>query len=251
MSYILKENPDKNKDVILAQIKSDKKSKNKRYLVIKPTDDDFDDQRHKHLLLEKNEKFIPLLSKKGFTRVYVAGPTGAGKSTMVANLLRNVDYPIYWFSRLEEDPVVDDKIEVTKINCEDLPDDPIDIEQLEDHIVVFDDCDVFRDKKIVKELDILNDACLETGRHYHIPSVIRTGHFLLNNKKTRQNLLECNGICFFHKSGLGYQARRFLKERAGLDKAQIDEVMNMKGRYIFVHMNAPQCFLTEHEFLSF
>lgn len=237
--YRLKKSINKDKDIILGKI-------GKKYLCIYSDENDKYDH-NKEYVCKEGEEIEPLLSKKGLTRTLIAGPTGAGKSTLLRKMLQKTDKPVRFFSRLDHDDVIDPYINVKRVDCSDLDIDPIDIDELADHIVVLDDTDTFRNKQIVKELDNLADSALETGRHYDIPAIIRTSHFLLNNKKTRQSLLESNCIICFHRSGLKYQLMNYLKTRIGLTPNQIREILNMKGRWLAIFVNMPQCVFTDKE----
>ena len=81
----------KEKDKIIAIIKSPSRRMNKKYLVIYPDDSQgTNGDIRKELILGDKEYFIPLLCKNGFSRVMLSGPTGCGKSTLIRNLLKKI-----------------------------------------------------------------------------------------------------------------------------------------------------------------
>ena len=66
-----------------------------------------------------------------------------------------------------------------------LIDDPIDIKEFADSVIIFDDVDVLTNKKIREEVYKIMNQGLEIGRHYRINMVI-TNHLPSNGKETRR-----------------------------------------------------------------
>jgi energy-coupling factor transporter ATP-binding protein EcfA2 len=197
--------------------------------------------------VNRDENFIPILTREGIHRVLIAGPTGSGKSYLLGQMLEGVDKPIYLFSKLSEDPSLDKFIDPQRISIDSLVENPIDISQLADSIVIFDDFETCSDKKVVKELLSLRDKILETGRHYNI-YCISTTHFLCNNLKTRQSLLECDLIISFHKGGGRAHLLRLMKEYLGLTPTQTQKVLkNARGKWIGFYRNSPNAVITEKD----
>ena len=71
-----------------------------------------------------------------------------------------------------------------------LYEDPIDIEDLKDSCIIYDDVDCIADKKIRQAVISLLDQCLECGRHWSI-SVLITFHLASDKHTTRKMLNEC------------------------------------------------------------
>lgn len=253
MSYIIKSNVDPDKDITLARIKKEGSDKKQKYLCIREADYNEDNRQEKgrELMLKKDEIFVPVLSRRGFSRLYINGATGSGKSTLIKDLIMSTDHPTYMFSRLLSDPSIDDYVEVQRVNCDTLIDDPMDLEELAGHICIFDDHQTFMNDKVNKLVQRLSDQALESARHYAVPAVITTSHVLLNHNKSKQNLIESNGVCCFHRAGSIYQFRNFLKMHCGLSKQQIERVLNMKGRYVLVYRNNPPCAISPKELVMF
>ena len=143
---------------------------------------------------------------------YVAGPSGSGKSTYLSEIgeMYKKMYPrnsIIMFSRVDKDPSIDKYINVKRVLLDDsLIEDPIDTEELKNKMVIFDDIDTLRDKKLREELYELRDDILETGRHNNIYTVI-TSHLLTNYKATRTILNECHSVTIFPRSGADKQIK--------------------------------------------
>ena len=86
--------------------------------------------------------------------VYMTGPSGSGKSTYIRKYLeqwkkkKNKDKEIYMFSSLPEDESLDDvKPQRIKLDSS-IYEEPIEVEEFKDSVVIFDDIDVISDKKI-------------------------------------------------------------------------------------------------------
>jgi len=174
----------------------------------------------------------------------IMGPSNSGKSTYVALYLKNYKkaYPknkIYVFSKLTSDPAFDNlNPKYVPITLENFVINPIQIEELADSVCVFDDIDVITDKILRTAVQTLRDQALEVGRHSRI-SVCATSHQLMNYKLTRSLLNEAQKVTFFPKSGSSYHIRTFLKTYGGLDKKQIDRIMDLPSRWVTIHKCYP------------
>lgn len=190
------------------------------------------------------------------SRIYVAGPTGSGKSHWCAEYIKEVikqrKYKnIYIFSNLSEDPILD-KISPTPkriaIN-ENLIDPPILLNEMKDSIILFDDIDAIKDDKVRKSVQKLRDEANCEGRHYSI-FALSTGHQLLNYKLTRNILADCNYITFFPRSGGDYWINQFLKNYCGCSKVEIEKIMNLPSRWVCIKKTYPMmCFYDKGLFL--
>jgi hypothetical protein len=180
---------------------------------------------------------------------YIAGAEGSGKSFFASKYIReflkmNPDKEFYIFSKVEDDEALDD-MEPNRIALnEDLLDDPIDVEELKDSIVLFDDIDTLNDKKLLDNVRNLRDAILEVGRHHNI-YILTTAHNMTNNKATKMSLLESSCVVFFPGMGDKYHINRFLKEYVGLDKANIDKIYSLPSRWVMIHKRAPNYVMYE------
>ena len=134
-------------------------------------------------------RFIPLpqkvdlsekdISKRPSSRMYITGPTNCGKSTFASKYIRELqnrhNKPIYVFSVLPDDEPID-KLGPKRIRLdEELIKEPIELSELKNSIVVFDDIDTIKNKKLKESVQNLRDTCLSEGRHYNI-STICTSH---------------------------------------------------------------------------
>ncbi len=192
---------------------------------------------------------LPLLTKqdKEIEHIYIAGPTGSGKSTWVGKYIELYKKiykkrPVWVFSRLDADEALD-KYKVKRIGLDEgLLEDPMSAEDFtkgsDGALVIFDDIDTIPNKDINKEVHRLRDDLLETGRHENV-SVISTGHQLMDYKKTRNLLNEATAVTVFPKSGSGYHIARFLKVYCGMDKKNIQKIMNLPSRWVTIYKSYP------------
>lgn len=178
----------------------------------------------------------------------LSGCSGAGKSHYAAMYLRNYKkvYPknkIYIFSKLESDEAFNGiNHKYIPITLENFVVNPIQIEELANSCCVFDDIDVITDKVLRVAVQTLRDQALEVGRHFSI-SVVATSHQLMNYKLTRSLINESQSVTFFPRSGSSYHIKTFLKTYGGLDKKQIDRIMNLPSRWVTIHKSYPMYIL--------
>lgn len=188
---------------------------------------------------------------------YIAASNGAGKSTLAAEIATNYhrlfeDCPIYLLSRVPDDKAFNklEKAKIVKriIIDEDFAETPLDI--LQDiqggAMVIFDDCDTFTDKNIVKRIDDFRLQLLELGRHNKIFGIF-CSHLIngTNRNFTRTIMNELNRLIIYPRSGSIYQIRYALKHYFGLDKNKIEEIIKSKSRWVCIGKNYPQYVLTQ------
>ena len=188
---------------------------------------------------------IPSKEKNQVDRLYVSGPQGSGKSTYISNFIKeyNKAYPknpVFIFSRKDEDKAFD-KLKPRPIRImidEEMLEEPINLDELKNSLVIFDDIDTIMDKDLNKEIHRLRDDVLECGRSYGI-SICSSSHQTTNWSKTRNTLLESNSKTIFPKSGAQYSYTRLLKEYNGLNPTQIKKILNLPSRWVTILCNYP------------
>ena len=181
---------------------------------------------------------------------YIVGASGSGKSTYVCNYLKQYkkvfkENQIYCFSALDEDESIDG-LDIKRILIdESLIEDPIEIEDFKDSIIIFDDIDVLNPKLKKPVWEILNKA-LQIGRHHNI-SVLVTMHLPTNKHETKIILTESQWVVYFPHSGGGRGTKYLLTEYLGLDTKSIQRIKRLKTRWCCIFKNYPQFCLTEHD----
>jgi hypothetical protein len=155
-----------------------------------------------------------------------------------------------------------DKCGITRVMIDEgLVDNPYEVKELANCLVVFDDIDAIRDKKIKKVVTDLCDELQVVGRHDNT-WVIRTSHLFRNWGTTRASLAEANKTVFFPQLGSSYGAstecewydalhnrlgiRSWLKTHIGLDPKKIERMFKVRSRWVVLDQHAPNWVLSEH-----
>ncbi len=198
-------------------------------------------------------RIMPTMPKESSVRCYVCGSTGSGKSTWVVNfckeiLLRagNRKKKIFVFSVLTEDETLDKLHDILRVKIdESLIDDPIELDELKNSIVIFDDIETFSNKKYRDAVANLRDQCLSEGRHHNICTLC-TNHQITDYKKTRNMLAESEYITFFPQSGGTNNIQRLLKTYIGLSKEEIEKIMALPSRWVTIFNRYPLACISEN-----
>jgi len=186
--------------------------------------------------------------------IYITGPSGSGKSTYVKNYL--LEYKkvfkknkIYLFSSLPEDKTLDEekKLELNRIVIGDnLLTDPIQIEDLQDSVCIFDDVDNLSNKKYRDAVYAVLNNILEIGRHYNI-SCLSTNHLTTNGRETRRIFNEASSVVFFPFAGAGKGLKYMCETYLGLDKNDMKKIRATNSRWCCYMKHYPNAIMTEHE----
>lgn len=219
---------------------------------------DYEDIKNK--LLKKASKEIHLVDGKfepypnvDLNRAvyFLAGASGSGKTYFCSMMIKhyrklNPKIPIYIFSRIEEDEVLDVFNPVRIIINEELLEDPIDpIKELHDSICVFDDIDTITDKKLCKYVQLLRDQCLQEGRHANI-TVFCMSHILLNYKLTTMCIHESHYVVVYRGTGQNH-ITSYMKNKLGWQSDIIKKICKSNSRWMMIYKNFPQYVITEHD----
>ena len=189
-------------------------------------------------------------TKKERQIIYVTGPSGSGKSTFCCNFLLEYkkkfkDRPIYLFSALEEDESLD-KVKPRRFKIEsELHTNPIDVKDLEESVVIFDDIDCIPDKKIREAVYSIMDQILQVGRHHKITCLI-TMHLPTAGKDTRKLLNESHIYVWFPQSA-GKKISYLLEEYLDVDPKLIRYFKKSNSRSCVIFKNYPAAYMLENE----
>ena len=195
---------------------------------------------------------LPKLKENQINRIFVSGMSGSGKSTWISDYTLNYQkiFPknnIYIISRHESDDVLDNlkNVKRLKIN-DDLLETEINMSDLKDSLVIFDDTETIQSKHLKKFIFDLRSDMLQNARHHNI-YLLCVEHQILNHNSTRLLILECDMIVFFPRSGT-YQIKNFLKNYQGYDKEKINLIMNIQSRWICINKNTyPNTIISEND----
>lgn len=121
---------------------------------------------------------------------------------------------------------------------DELVEDPIDPEELNKSLVIFDDIDTIPDKEQREYVTQLRNDLLETGRHVKC-TMVNTSHHLTDYKRTRTLLNESTSVTFYPRMGGCSQIKRYLSVYAGMTRQQIDRILNLPSRWVTISRTAP------------
>jgi hypothetical protein len=182
---------------------------------------------------------------------YVAGQSGSGKSYFARGIAENYkklypDREIYLISKLQEDETLD-KMKIGKpkrINLQTLVDDPVDLDEFKDCLIIFDDWDTL-DKPYFNIVHKLIEDLAIMGRHT-CTSMLILSHYLTNYSKTRLILGECQYLVLYPLATSQKALRYVCEHYGGMDK---EDIMNLKrrGRWICIHKCYPGYVISAHE----
>lgn len=191
--------------------------------------------------------------KKQREIIYIAGPSGSGKSSYACNYIKQFhdEYPkndIYIFTGIKNDPAIKKLIEThnsdsfTTINIDnDLVNNPIKIDDFKDgDLILFDDVCQIYDQHIKDNIIQLIRELLETGRHKNLYVVI-TNHVVNPIEKNFGRIImnELTSLTIFPKSGAVKPIKYCLNTYFGLGNNDIDKILQIKSRWITIQRNFP------------
>lgn len=182
--------------------------------------------------------------------ILISGPSGAGKTFQAKEYLEKYkhiyptrDIVLFANKPLEEFnfPYLHPSLEEEKVN-------EMKVQDFKNCILVFDDVEnLTTNKKIQDKMVKFLEECLNIGRSLHI-SILIISHVLLNYRFSRNMIMECNKIIMFPTSGIRYQYKNFLERYLGLNKEQIDKLLNTNSRWLCIDKHTPICCITKNLF---
>lgn len=209
--------------------------------------------------IESESKITPLPNTEKRFSEYIAAPSGGGKTYLATGLIKeyaNV-YPdklVYVFSRgdIDDDPAFND-IECTQIPInEDLLENQLDIVEMAKEsgngcVFVFDDCGTISDCALRKEVERIICDILEVGRKYDV-NIIVTNHLIIPNERkfARTIMNELTVLTIYPKCGSVQQITHALKTYWGLNKNQIQKILELDSRWVRISKGYPQYVLYEY-----
>jgi len=182
---------------------------------------------------------------------YVAGQSGSGKSYFARGIAENYkkmfpEREVYLISKLEEDETLD-KMKIGKpkrISLQSLVDDPPELDEFNDCLVIMDDWDTLEKKYFDVVHKLIEDLCI-MGRHTRT-SLLILSHYLTNYKKTRLILGEAHYLVLYPMA-TAQKALKYVAEMyGGLDKEQVVNLKKM-GRWVMIAKSYPSFVISTHE----
>lgn len=176
------------------------------------------------------------------------GRTGAGKTTFMAKWAQHYRYmygkanKIYLFSRHQKDESID-HIKPTRVEItNELIDDPIDLPELKNSLVIFDDLKSSTEPTLLKQVAILREDICENGRKYGISaaySLHRTDYMY-----TRSCIGEATNLVIFPRGGI-CGLEYLLKDKYRLNRKLITKITSPKiGHWVLINLRYPNYYMS-------
>lgn len=216
-------------------------------------EDEIEEQSIKYLKPPGNV-LINIVPSPKSENIMIAGKKGLGKSFFAAMYAKEYramfpDNDIYLFCRSDEDPAFDnlhigilDK--VVDSECDTINNT---MEQFENSLVIFDDMDNLPDKKQRQRITALMSDIMANGRKLNIYCLYLT-HVIFNREQTKAPINESDKFVFFIGGNTKHN-RKFLSENVGLEKFDVDKILNLKTRWVCLNLTPPKYIVTEKEII--
>jgi hypothetical protein len=187
------------------------------------------------------------IDHKQRSATFVSGVSGSGKSRVGASLIRKLRWlrkdpkrPAAVFSTtLIDDPAYAGLNHVEFISLEDPRFLELEIPELEDRIILFDDHENLKNPKLAKyALDFIKDV-LERTRKLNVDIVV-INHMTQNYHATRNIIFECDTY-YLNIAQNRNSSRRFLKAYSELPKEEINDLCTREYESAFVFVTYHKC----------
>jgi len=194
---------------------------------------------------------IPNADPKARDVVYCAGQSGSGKSYYARGFAENYkklfpEREIYLISKLQEDETLDRMKggKPKRISLQSLVDDPPDIDEFKDCLLIADDWDTLDKPYFQVVHKLIEDLCI-MGRHT-CTSLLILSHYLTNYSKTRLILGEAQYLVLYPLATSQKALKYVCEHYGGMDK---DEIVQLKkrGRWVCIHKNYPSYVVSSHQ----
>jgi hypothetical protein len=115
-------------------------------------------------------------------------------------------------------------------------------EDYKESFLLFDDVERMKTDDATDYLHNLRCSSLEIGRKLNI-DCINILHNIKNGTKNSVMRDESNYVFFNPNASGSHKVRSFLKDYCSMDKKEIEQAVNMKGRFICVRTEYPRCLI--------
>lgn len=255
---IIKKSQKVNKKISKSQMKELEKSLIKKIEpehdvlghLYKDIDSKLNDKMKREIILKDYDDSMEILPSDISERLYFCGPSGSGKSYSMSTYIKNFKkiFPktkIFLISDQPEDEQLDKFNPVRILINEELLDDPIQVEELKNSLIVFDDIDSITNKELKKQIETLRDTILKRGRHFN-EYCLTSNHQCTEFFKTREILSSANKVFVYPQSGSSYSIKYMLNKYIGLSKEQIQKIFDLKSRWVCICKVAPMWIMYDH-----
>lgn len=191
--------------------------------------------------------------------LYICGPSGSGKSYKVTEYCNwynkckipgviNANKQVFLISPKTDDDNINSikNLEQFDLDEENFVDEDtkLDVSDLADSLVIFDDIEAISNIKIREGVRDLRDNILLLGRSKKVYCIV-TNHLVQDYKNTRVPLLECQFYTYFPGSGANRGNINYFKNYCGFGSQMIHKLLNVRSRSATIHLHNPQYLLTK------
>lgn len=216
---------------------------------------------YREIVLKGDSKFSLLPMKNTRTKLFVAGPTGCGKTAFVMDFMKNYkrkhpSHEIIIITADPEDKTIKDAmkdglsdLKILDIHDEDLlsGDELLEPALFKNSLVFLDDTQHMDDEELAKKFKRLAKTLLGMGRHYNT-SVAISSHLVMDYKDTRFTLSEAQYIVTYPNGGSTYYTDQFFKKHFSKANSQIrDRINNSNSRWCCTRMYYPNFIMLEKQ----
>lgn len=187
------------------------------------------------------QNLLPYMATPWAGHMLISGATGAGKTWLAKDILKDDKRPVYFVSDIEgRDPSLKKIERQGRLLRLKEP-----VEGLRNCFVLFDD---------VRKPHLMDwrDSLYEQGRHNNI-SVITINHNLRDGQKMKQILSDSKWIALFPQANKTI-IKNYLSDRLRLKSRFRNALVNQAeddGRYLFIHNHGPTFFMTSKSVIPF
>ena len=171
-------------------------------------------------------------TKRERSCIFIAGMSGSGKSYWCAQYIKEYiktykDRPCYLFSGTPSDDNLDKIKQVKRIKLDEkFLNTTLTIKDFEKCLILFDDCDVIKNKAFRTKIMNLQNLILQTGRHSQT-EILVISHVINAGYDTKIVLNEAHSIVIFPRT-VGARSLKYLLENyLGFNKNQIQKIKKL------------------------
>jgi len=221
------------------------------YLDTNEEDENEDNVRNIEISDQGKLELLPAQKKGERHFIVISAKSGAGKSYWTRNYIKNYirlfpKNPVYIFSPVLEDPAYDDLKTVQRVILDNsIVEDPIDVQDLDGSLCIFDDHDQIKEPLIKAEVKRLIDNIAEIGRHGKGISACVIIHKVANFKDTRTLLNEATHTVLFLKGAKGGINKYYLSKYQELSRKEMEKIFKLPSRWTLFQNNYPSYVMYE------
>lgn len=231
----------------VAIIKGDDERYNNKFLYLDPDENSVGINKCK-LPIGCHFHIIPNTNENKRDIYFLAGASGSGKSYIAKDIATSYkklypNRPVYVISKLDKDDTLDKIPDLIRLDYMEFIENPPDINNFSDSMVIFDDYETITPKKALTAVHNFMDDLLIMGRKHRDSqgnvSMMILNHHLTNYKATRLILNEASHYILYPQATSSHSLGYLLKSRLGFTKEEIKELKKL-GRWVCIHKNYPQ-----------